>query len=345
MMSYKPSIVFTPAGMDACALWRMFIPHINMPNSRFLFTAGQVPFDMISTADVGYVQRMMEEGNVKYMEMARTHGVRLIYDLDDNVWDLPAYNPSRHAFEARREGLRNCIEWADVVTTSTESLRIKVARELSDLVNVVTKKPLPVIVIENYADLNLLKECPVTRDRDTVRIGWGGSNTHAGDLSYVWQMLPDIIHKYENVELEVVGMPPPMRLVGHPRVRVRQFCHVSEFCNRLATWDWDIFIAPLETNKFNKSKSAIKMIEAGALKRPCLSSYIDNYTAFASRIPELKWLLCSVDFQWQSKLEELITNKQLRTELGQAMYSNVVQNYDITKQLWRWDEAAEMALR
>lgn len=343
-MSYNPSIAFTPAGMDGCALWRMFLPHLNMPNSRFFFTMGQVPFDHIASSDVGCVQRMMEEGNIKYMELARTHDVRMIYDLDDNVWDMPAYNPARYAFEARREGLRNCIEWADVMTVSTNALRKHAIKEIGDLRNVVTKKPIPVVVIENYADLRLFKAHPVERDRDTIRIGWGGSNTHAGDLGYVWHMLPDLIEKHKNVELEVVGMPPPARLVGHPRVRVRNFCHVSEYWNRLATWDWDIFLAPLETNKFNKSKSGIKLIEAGAMKKPCLASYIDNYTAFAEQLPALKWLLCSVDFQWQTKLEELITNRALREELGQAMYENVKTNYNITSQVWRWDEVARMAL-
>src|ERR1700744_5310577 len=79
-MSYKPTISFTPAGMDACALWRMFIPHLNTPTSRFFFTMGAVPFDQISSSDVGCVQRMMIEGNIKYMELARSHGVRMIYD-------------------------------------------------------------------------------------------------------------------------------------------------------------------------------------------------------------------------------------------------------------------------
>jgi len=343
-MSYKPSISFTPAGMDACALWRMFIPHLNMPTSRFFFTMGQVPFDQISASDVGCVQRMMIEGNIKYMELARSHGVHMIYDLDDNVWHMPAYNPAKDAFYANQEGLRNCVEWADVVTVSTPFLQKHAKRELGDLRNVATKKPIPVIVIENYADLRLFKESNITRDRDMVRIGWGGSNTHAGDVAPVWNMLPELVEMFPQVEMEFVGMPPPARLYGHPRVRMRQWCHVSEFWNRLATWDWDIFIAPLENNKFNKAKSAIKMIEAGSMGRPCLATHIDNYAAFGDKVPELKWLLCGAEFQWVTKLKELIENASLRKELGEAMRYNVQKNYNIQNEIWRWDEAAEMAL-
>jgi hypothetical protein len=251
---YKPTIAFTPAGMDACALWRMFIPHINTPNSRFLFTQGAVQFDPISSADVACVQRMMDQGNIEYMKMARVHGIRLLYDLDDNVWHMPAYNPAKHEFESRKEGLRACVEWADVMTVSTNFLRKHALRELGDLRNVASGKEIPIVVIENVADLRLFKPHKVPRNRDTVRIGWGGSNTHAGDLGAVWNALPEIIEQYPNTELEVVGMPPPARLHGHPRVRVRDWCHISEFWNRLATWDWDIFLAPLEDNKFNRAK-------------------------------------------------------------------------------------------
>lgn len=344
-MSYVPTIAFTPANMDACALWRMFIPHLNMPNSRFFFTTGQVPFDSIASSEVGCVQRMMEQGNLEYMRLARSSGVKLIYDLDDNVWHMPAWNPARHAFEIRREGLRNCVRWADIVTVSTPFLKKYALREFDDLRNEASGKPIPVVVIENYADTHLFKTFTEPRNRDTVRIGWGGSNTHAGDLAFVWNMLPDIVEEFPNVELEVVGHPPPPRLIGHPRVRMRNFCHVSEYWNRLATWDWDIFLAPLEDNKFNKSKSSIKLIEAGALGKPCLASYIDNYTYFLERSPELKWLLCSVDFQWKDKLVALIKSEELRNQLGQAMHYNVMEHYNIQKETWRWDEAIDMAIR
>lgn len=344
---YTPSISFTPAGMDACALWRMFIPHLNMPNSRFFFTTGNVPLDSIASADVGCVQRMMGEGNVEYMSMARQHGIRLIYDLDDNIWHMPAWNPAKHAFEEHRGGVRACVEWADVVTVSTPFLKKFAQREFDDLRNVVTGKPIPVVVVGNYADMRLFKEVTVPRNRDTVRIGWGGSNTHAGDLGYMWHIIPDIIEEFPNTEFEVIGHPPPPRLFNNPRVRMRNFCHVSEFQNRLATWDWDIVIAPLENNKFNKAKSAIKMVEAGSIRKPCLATSIDNYDMFCDfpGYKELKWQLCMSDFQWGDKLKELIRNESLRKELGDAMHSNVSQNYNIATQTWRWSEAAEMALR
>lgn len=331
--------------MDACALWRMFIPHLNMPKSRFFFTQGHVVLDNVALSDVGVVQRMMEEGNVEYLRMARTHGMRFIYDLDDNMWHMPAWNPAKHIFEERKEGLRNCVEWADVVTVSTEFLKKFASRELDDLRNVVTDKPIPVIVIENYADMRFFKEHTIPKNRDTIRIGWGGSNTHAGDLGHMWHVMPDIIEEFPNTEFEVIGHPPPPRLVGHPRVKMRNYCHVSEFWNRLATWDWDIFLAPLENNKFNKAKSAIKMIEAGTMRKPCLATNIENYTKFAAKTPELKWLLCDADFQWEGKLKELIRNEPLRRELGDAMHHNVVEHYNIAKQTWRWEEAATMALR
>jgi glycosyltransferase involved in cell wall biosynthesis len=315
-----------------------------MPNSSFFVTAGFPPLDDIAQCDVGCIQRMMLEGNLEYMSIARKHGIRLIYDLDDNVWNLPALNPAKQAFRDHIGGLEACIEWADVITTSTDQLRKQSSHELSHLRNAASKNPIPIMVIENYIDLKLFKPTPLARPNDNIVIGWGGSNTHLGDIAEVWHMLPSIVEKYPNVEMEFVGMWPPAGLVGHPRCKVHPWSHVSEFHNRVATWDWDIFLAPLDINKFNKSKSNIKMQEAAAVGSPCLATDIVNYRSFCEKIPELEWLLCFTTTQWEKKLCELIENTQLRKELGLAMRKNVEDNYDVAKQVWRWDEAIDLAL-
>lgn len=331
--------------MDACALWRMFMPHCNMKTSRFLFTTGMVPFEKVTEADVSITQRMMSDNNVNFLRQANAFGMKLVYDLDDNVWNLPATNPSRMAFIKHRKGLENCAEWANVFTVSTYELKKAVLKEWGHVINAATKKDIPVMVVENYIDLKLFRPCTLPRNRDTVRIGWRGSNTHAGDIAVILGVLPKILADYKNIEIEFVGMWPPREIQHDPRVRMRNWCHISEYANRLSTWDWDIILAPLDDNKFNRSKSSIAMQEAGALGIPCLASDVTNYRAFAEKIPELKYLLCFVNSQWETKLRALIENAQMRKELGLAMRKNVEDNFNIEKEVWRWEEVAEAALR
>ena len=343
-MKYTPSLVFTPSGIDACAYWRMWVTHINMPHSRFQFTEGQPQMNEISEQDVLMVQRMFSQNNVAYLKMAREHGIKIIYDLDDNIWTMPKYNPATGIFKKEdiQKGLVACAEWADIITCSTKQLQNEIVNNWGWLKNVASKKQIPVMHIDNAVDTKLFPPPVFDRDDGMVRIGWGGSNTHAGDIDHVWNLLPAIVEEFPNVELEFIGHLPPKQLIGHPRVKIREWVHISEFTKRYATWNWDIVLAPLEQHKFNRAKSSIKMQEAAAIKKPCLAENIAPYKYFASFKPELKWLLCD-DYDWDKKLHALIKSKDLRREFGEMSYANLIENFNINTRVAQWTEACHIA--
>lgn len=337
-MGYTPNIAFCPAGIDACGLWRMFMPHLNIPNSRFLFTQGVPLINEMSECDVVVVQRLMMEGNVAFLKILRAHKLKVVYDLDDNVWNLPSFNPASQFFKRDEsvKGLETCASFADVITVSTKELQAVVQNQWSYLRNIETGKTIDVVHMDNCADLNLFRTPAVARDDDKIVIGWGGSNTHSGDLQFVWNLLPILLDRYPNVYLEFAGTDAPIKIKDHPRVTKRQWCHISEFHNRFATWNWDIVLAPLDTHRFNRSKSCIKMIEAGCISAPCLAQDIAPYKYFASFTSQLKWLLCS-DYDWEKKLNRLIQDKPFRQELGTLMYQNVREHFNITRMVPKWE--------
>lgn len=345
-MTYNESAVFTPSGIDACAYWRMWIPHLNINNSHFLFTAGTPPFNEISECDVVVVQRMFMAQNIPFLKMARTYGMRIVYDLDDNIWQLPKSNPAYNIFSSAstQKGFAACAEWADIITVSTDTLNSVVYDKLGHLRNIASKKEIPIITIDNAIDLRLFPESALPKDEDKIVIGWGGSNTHLGDIADVWSFLPDLLEEFPNVYMEFVGHNAPKSIREHPRVTERVWCHISEFAARYATWNWDIVLAPLEQHKFNRSKSCIKMQEAAAISSPCLAEDIAPYKHFVSKTPELQWLLCD-RFSWKKKLRELIINKSLRIELGEAMYKNLFEHFNVTRTSCEWREVIQNAAR
>lgn len=340
---YRNNLAFAPAGIDACAMWRMWFAHLEIPNSRFLFTEGTPDINSMSECDILVVQRLMMDGNIKFLEVARAHGLKIVYDLDDNVWNLPASNPAAKFFHRDESvaGLQHCASWADVITVSTKELRKVVLHQWSWLKNAQTGKDIPVMHIDNRVNFKLFHLPLLAKDEDKVVIGWGGSNTHEGDVALVWKMLPSILEKYPNVFLEFVGQAPPATLKYHERVKQREWCHVSEYHNRLATWNWDIVLAPLEQHKFNRSKSSIKLQEAGAIGVPCLAQDIAPYQYFCSFTKSLEWLLCD-DWDWEKKLCTLIEDKAMRRDLGQLMYVNTLTNFNIEKSVEQWQELAQL---
>ena len=334
----KRTICYAPANIDACAMWRMFFPHLHLPGSRFMFTGGMPPVDEMLESDIVCCQRMMTQQNITFLKQMRAYGMRVIYDLDDNVWNLPKTNPAYHIFSRPDvlEGMQNCAEWADVITVSTKPLQKMVTKHWGHLRNAASKKEIPVMLCENRIDPMFYH--PNSIENEQVVIGWAGSNTHAGDLAEIWPALQSILNDYPNVMLHLVGHSAPFL---HPNIRQGQWVHISEFSFRLRQWNWDIFLAPLEEHKFNLSKSNIKMQEAGALKRPCLASWIKPYTDFVGDNVNLRWLLCTGTSMWENRLRKLIEDAQYRKSLGNAMYKHTLDNFHVEQTTAEWEAAAQ----
>lgn len=312
----------------------MFIPHLYLEDSKFLFCETQLPLQWLTETDVVVVQRQATPANYKALQVLHRHGKKIVYDLDDNVWCLPSSNPAQKFFKMMEEGFEICSTEADVVTVSTQGLKSAVLTALPRL-------KAEILVTPNAMDFELFKPlADLDRNDGKVIVGWAGSNTHAGDLVEAWEVIPGLIEKNKNMHFEVVGGHyPPQELNGHPRVIQRPWYKVGEFANRFSSWSWDISLAPLDDNRFNRSKSNIKALESAALKIPCLMSNVAPYHEFASLGgDDMKWLLCHSKNQWKMKLERLVNEPQWRMHLGEVMYQTARKYFDINnlKENWRY---------
>ncbi len=182
------------------------------------------------------------------LRQMKAMGLKVVYDLDDDLWGIQASNPAKNIFEQMLAGFGPCIEMCDVVTVSTNRLKTAVRTAVP------RAKSKEIIVIPNAIDFNYMHEAPLKKSADTVVVGWGGSNTHSGDVRPAWEVLPGLLERFPKMKVEFVGMVPGGKLAGHPRVRMRDWAPVGEYASRFATWSWDIVLAPLDNNRFNRSK-------------------------------------------------------------------------------------------
>ena len=331
-----PTVAFLPANMDGCALYRQFIPHLNIPGSRFVFELGPVPFARFAEADVVIVQRQVTKQNLKAIQQMKSVGLKVIYDTDDNLWSLQASNPHKGIFEQHQSGFGECAMECHAITVSTKGLQSAVKGQLSRFKG-------NILICPNAMDFNLFQKISVQTDPEKIVIGWAGSNTHSADVKDAWTILPDVMREHDNVYMEFIGTAPPSSLLGHPRVRLRRFVPVGEFMSRLSTWAWDITLAPLEDNRFNRSKSNIKMLEAGALSIPILISDVQPYTEFCA-LGDLNWLKCSAPIQWKNKLTALINDAELRKTYGERIRRVSQQWFDIKKLKDNWIHAIQAVM-
>lgn len=347
MLQRTNSVVFLGAWFDACALWRMYIPHLSLPGSGFFIFAGkQGPnFNLIAGNDICVVQRACTEPQFQFIHTAASLGIKIVYDLDDQIFDLPEYNPAHRVLTAHREGFMMCMRSVDCITTSTKTLAKEVRKNVKFLVNIRTHKEIPIIVVENRIDTRMFTPVPKRMNNGHVTVGWAGSSSHIGDLAIIQPALLDIA-KEPGVKIQFRGceLDPKDPLMALPNFEFKYWSPVAEYASRMPLWPWDIALAATTHHPFNQSKSCIKMIEAGYCGIPCLASWVRPYEEFVHHDPELEWLLCAGASSWAKKLRVLINEPTRREELGQRMRAVVNQHYSFNKPHEGWEAAFKAAL-
>lgn len=267
--------------------------------------------------------------------MARQLEMKIVYDLDDNMWEIPEFNPAHASLGQYRDGFTACIQMVDAVTVSTLALQKAVKRHVKVLRNRFTGKEIPVMIAENRVEMRMF--APPQKKKELI-VGWAGSSSHIGDLEVMQDGLIEVAKENPDVVFEFRGLNASTTVAALPNARFKLWTPVSEFAARMPLWGWSIATAPLVSHDFNSSKSCIKVLEAAYCKIPCLASWVDPYAHFMSHDPELKWLLCASKSQWAPKLRDLIHDEARRLELGQRMYNVMVEHFSFNKRHEGWDK-------
>lgn len=230
---------------------------------------------------------------------------RLVFEIDDDLWNIDASSERAHAFFAQpeiRANLEANLRVADAVTVTTEPL--------ADLVRAFNTN---VHVIPNYLPGWLLQHERPRRDGKVV-IGWGGSATHRMD----WEQCGQHVRRYlqrapRQVEFHCIGSDYTKAFRLPPeRVRVTPWtATVPDYWQAL---DLDIMVAPLRAHVFNASKSCLRATEAAMLGIPVIASDYGPYAQFVQH--GVTGLLVKADHEWGKHLRALVEDQAMREELG-----------------------------
>lgn len=332
-----PRVVFMAGAVDGCALWRILMPSRVVPNACYCEGLGPAaPLGPDVRAVV--VQRQSEPLNFIAIQQARLRGVRVIIDLDDDLWSLPDYHPTQQKIRIMLPWVDRCLGVADLITVSTPALARAVERRGFG----------PVRVIENAIDLDLFGRAAPVELREKVVIGWPASAYHQKDGHLALEALVPLLRALPHVHCEFTGELPaairgaitegwldPARIAHTPGISM------AEYPAWLSRRDWDLMVAPLVDNDFNRSKSFLKFLEAGALKIPCLASDVEEYRRFCT--DGLEWLLCRTLYDWRYKLSFLATYGPFRREWGAKVRDRVSTRNQVFHRATAWADAVREA--
>ncbi|CAN7656402.1 glycosyltransferase [Trinickia sp. LjRoot230] len=315
-LAHRGNLYFNYDFLSGCNYHRIVLPLAHMPR------------DFDTKVPVLFFNRLGVEPDT--VDRFRARGGRIVIDLDDDIF-LPESHPLHAMFKATRcaERLIENIRRADIVTVSNDALASKVAHYHGR-----------VVVIPNALPFDQ-DQFTRTTPCDRRKIVYAGGFTHEADLLLVRDAVP-------RSELVIAGDTGTQGkdVASQAWQRIRANFPFAEFQPMLRVDEYmrhydgkSIALAPLVDTPFNRCKSNLKTLEAGAKGLAFVASRI--YPYYNERDKHVV-LYASTRAEWRRILLKLTADEALRTDHAQALAAHVRQHYHIElanrirRQVFEW---------
>lgn len=239
----------------------------------------------------------------------RASGARLLYDLDDDLLDIPADHPEAAELAARAPVVSAMIAEASTIWASTAPLQARLSRRHG-----------AVRLVENGLDERLWGAARPALPQAPLRVLIMGTRTHGPDFRLIEGALARLKEQFgERIVIDVCGMteqphlPPGAHRIGPPPGRGATY---PAFIAWLASLPgWHLGLAPLADSPFNAAKSAIKTLDYAALGLAALASDVPAYRGSLADGPG-GLLVENTEAAWFHAIARLVRDPSLAARLA-----------------------------
>lgn len=296
------------ADKGGCQAYRIRFPFDAMKAHRpdIVYGFGSVmPEVARETADVVVGQRVCNDGPSKlWQRWAKEGHKRLVYELDDDLWNVDPANEKAYYFFGNpkiRANMKANIQAAHAVTVSTPELAEEVFRQTGHRDIHVVPNAVPAWLLDHEAERN-------------HHVGWGGSPTHHGDFGLLRHGMNKFLQHNRDKTFHCIGMDYASWMKLPPAQ-----CHYTKWVptpeDFFRTIDYAVGVAPLADNHFNRSKSDIKFLELAALGIPTIASDVAPYRSIKDGDTGF---LVRNEHQWSRLLKASVDDPDLFARVGAA---------------------------
>jgi glycosyltransferase involved in cell wall biosynthesis/SAM-dependent methyltransferase len=302
---------------SACGYIRLFLPLTKKAvtdelDIRFV-TLEDLPY---FTADVVITQRTAidtREKAERLLAYCRIAGARFVYDLDDDLLSLPGNHPEHQRYSELKSVMLRLIAEADELWVSTPAMAerfIGIAKRITTIPNELDDR-----VWHTNSDEGLEPPGP-------VRFLYMGTSTHRPDFDQIikpaWAKLID---KFGiKIQLDLIGVSDETNSSSQWNI-VRSPSEIGNTYPAFATWlqslrKYDVGLAPLLDNSFNRCKSDLKWLEYSAMGLATIAADLPAYSQSIGH--ERTGLLAAADAEsFYGAMHRLVVDSDLRRSLKQ----------------------------
>lgn len=316
----------------------------------------EVPEALMEWPDVVIFGRSYAEcfDPVKIMRDYKKRGTRVLYDMDDDFWEVAEHNPSSLVSNAHKDQYEGMIKEADVVITPSKNLAKKFKKHF---------KKQKVMICPNAIDTKEYKPRPKQMDRPVI--GYMGAASHWKDLQLIGEVIEDLSKKYDFFftiygitgdaleaalymynKMYKMNLKPEQNeyfkaaLEFRDQLKETKLLHIPFMPPELhpgvlSRSDFDIGIAPLEDTEFNKGKSCVKFYEYAGVDTVTLASDVEPYKS------EVNYRAKNTKKDWYNKLEKLLVDKDFREKTLAEQQKYVLENRTVETVGVDWEVALQ----
>ena len=254
-------------------------------------------------------------------------GVRVLAEVDDNyllappldfgAWRKDAVNYHDHSYETHEQIVR---ETAQGLVVSTRRLA-EVYADVND----------NIFVCENCVDPADWPAAPDHQRDGILRVGWAASDSHAHDGPLIADALRWAAAQ-KDVQVVIVGIEtwaPPCK---HLYVPFQDLPVYRETLHRHI----DVMLCPLKFDPWTECKSDLKALEGAMSGAVPVMSNQPPYADWKDR----PGILCNDAYDFKRGVKRLVNDREATRVLAEEARQWVLDNRDIRKNVWRWQEAA-----
>ncbi len=286
----------------------------------------------IEACDIIVLCRQFYPNNLTIIELARKHNKKIIYDIDDNFFELSVDNPlgQYHRHPMHLYGLTEMIKNADAVRVYSHPMK-----EIADKYNS------NVHLVKSYFDFSMIADLKRT-EHDKIRIVYATSRGKNDTLAKIYlSAVARILDEFEDkVEFYAFGQIPDELKDFDNTIKLPYKPNYSQFIRFFYSYSFDIGLAPLINDRFHNSKTNNKFREYGAMGVCGVYSDVPIYSECVTHGVN-GMLVDNSSESWYIAIKQLITDKELRQKIRRNAAEDVKKYYSMENTCNDWQRIIE----